>query len=101
MRRDEVVLRLRQLETLRLQVVALEIQLEKLRLEAAPIEAALNALAGQERDILTALYIRPKMGNADKLCEKWEIERSTVYRRRDKALKKLGAILETCGTEAG
>lgn len=87
MRRDEVVLQLRQLERLRCQLAAME--------------RALDTLEEQERDILEAMYVRPKMGNADLLCEKWEIERSTVYRRRDKALKRLTNLLQTCATQPG
>ena len=80
MHRDEVVKALRQLPVLRRQV-------EK-------IENALAALTEEECNILATLYLHPKRNNVDKLCEKLEVERTTVYRRRDRALKRLGSLLE-------
>ena len=80
MQRDEVVKVLRQLPLLQWQV-------EK-------IENALAALTEEEYNILATLYLHPKRNNVDVLCEKLEVERTTVYRRRDKALKKLGNLLQ-------
>ena len=80
MRRDEIIARLRQLEKMRLQVEAMDRALEQLNEE--------------ECNIIATLYLHPKRNNIEYLCEKLEIERTTVYRRRNKALKKLGNILE-------
>ena len=79
MRRDEIVARLRQLEKMRLQLDAMD--------------SALKQLSEEERNIIATLFLHPRRNNIDYLCEKLEVERTTVYRRRDKALKKLGDIL--------
>lgn len=79
MGRDEVVKQLRQLKQMRLQV--------------ARLEEAMAELTEEECNILATLYLHPKRNNVDKLCEMLEVERTTVYRRRDKALKKLGDFL--------
>ena len=80
MHRDEVVRQLR--------------QLPKLRLQVEKIENALAALTEEECNIIATLYLYPKRNNVEKLCEKLEIERTTVYRRRNKALKKLEELME-------
>ena len=80
MRRDEIIARLRQLEKMRLQVEAMD--------------RALAQLTREECNIIATLFLHPQRNNIDYLCEKLEVERTTVYRRRDKALKKLGHILE-------
>lgn len=79
MGRDDVVKQLRQLKQMRLQV--------------ARLEEAMAELTEEECNILATLYLHPKRNNVDKLCEMLEVERTTVYRRRDKALKKLGDFL--------
>lgn len=79
MRRDEVIRRLRELNALRA------------RLEA--MEAALESLPEDEREIIEKMFITPKRGAGEKLCEMLCVELSTVYRRRNKALKKLGNSL--------
>lgn len=49
---------------------------------------ALSALTPEERLVLQLLYVAPRKGNASKLCELLECEQATVYRRRDRALRK-------------
>jgi DNA-directed RNA polymerase specialized sigma subunit len=63
--------------------------LAKLRAEVARMEAALDTLTEDEREIIEKMYIRPQRRVADKICEKFDIEVAAVYRRRNKALKKL------------
>lgn len=75
MSRDEVVKLLRQLARLRLQVERLE--------------EALACLGTCEREIIDKMYIHPVAKASDKICEKFDIEVASVYRRRNKALKKL------------
>lgn len=75
MDRSEMILQLRQLDKLRLQVETLEL--------------ALQTLNECEREIIEKMYIRPQRRVADKICEKFDIEVAAVYRRRNKALKKL------------
>lgn len=52
------------------------------------VEAGLSVLGKDERMILEMFYIHPKKGNVDRLCEILEAEKSTVYRRKDEALRK-------------
>lgn len=79
MRRDEVVRRLR--------------MLAKLRAEVARMEAALDTLTEDEREIIEKMMVEPTPGIGDKLCEILCVEIATVYRRRNKALKKLENFL--------
>ena len=50
-------------------------------------DRALTALPGDEKLILHRLYIYPEKGSLEKLCKELEMESSSIYRRRDKALK--------------
>ena len=86
MRRDEVVRLLRQLEDLRGELKALQRLVED-------VETALESLSECERDIIGKFYINPEPGVSKKICEMFDIERTTVYRRRDNALLKLGKSL--------
>ena len=52
------------------------------------VSRALGALEPEEQLILQQLYILPREGAVGQLMERLSVERSTVYRRRDKALKK-------------
>ena len=83
MHRDEVVSRLRQLSRLRLQVERME--------------EALETLNDCEGEIIDKMYIHPVERVADKICEKFDIEVAAVYRRRNKALKKLETALQELG----
>lgn len=49
---------------------------------------ALGCLNSQERQLLSSMYIRGDWGNASQLAQQLGIERSTVYRKRDDALRK-------------
>jgi len=80
MHRDEVIKALRQLPRLRLQVERME--------------NALAELTEEEAHIITTLFVNPKRNGIESLCEMLEIERTSVYRRRNKALKKLGDLLK-------
>ena len=50
-------------------------------------DRALTALTNEERQILHSLYIYPEKGGVERLCKELGLESSSVYRRRDKALK--------------
>ena len=67
--------------------------LEDTRYWLDQLSRSLDALTEEERTVLDMLYIHPKKGNATKLCEVLEVEQSTVYRRRDKALEHLNLAL--------
>ena len=79
MRRDEVIRRLRELRGMKAAV--------------EQMERALEMLEEEEREIIGRFYVNPEKYAADNLCEMLMIEHSSVYRRRDKGLKKLGNLL--------
>ncbi len=80
MRRDEIVKQLRQLESRRAAV--------------ARMDAALALLTEDEVVLLDSMVLHPVPRAADKMCEMFDIEESAVYKRRNKALKKLADFLE-------
>ena len=75
------------------EVVRLLRQQEKLRAQVAMVDAALELLDEEQRELITRTLVRPERLAADKMCEKFGIEETTVYRRRRKALEKLGELL--------
>ena len=79
MQRDEVIKELR--------------QLPKMRARVARMEEALEQLTEDEVVLLDSMFLHPVSRVIDKMCEKFEIEESAVYKRRNKALKKLGDFL--------
>ena len=58
--------------------------------KVAEVKSALAQLQPEEREILEGMIIFYRRGNVEKLCEKLYIDRSTAYRRRDKALRHFG-----------
>ena len=50
-------------------------------------DRALTALTGEEKQLLHRLYIYPEPGNVDRLCRDLGVEVSSIYRRRDRALR--------------
>lgn len=83
MRRDEVVSLLRKLPQMRMQVDLLE--------------QALGSLSECEGAIIDKMIIRPVPRASDQICEMFDIEVAAVYRRRNKALKKLADCLSVLG----
>ena len=51
-------------------------------------DRALTALSKEDRLILHRLYIYPEMGAPERLFKELGLETSTIYRRRDRALKR-------------
>lgn len=68
-------------------------RLRNARMWLSRTEGALGVLTPEERLVLRLLYIAPRKGNVTRLCELLECEQATVYRRRDKALKKFTMAL--------
>jgi len=85
MRRDEVVAALRQAELHRREI-------KRLQGLVAPVDAALESMSEEERALL-ALVVDRRRGQVERLCQRLEVEPATVYRRRNKALRKLGERL--------
>lgn len=52
------------------------------------IKRGLAVLTPEERLILSRFYIYREKGNPQRLCEALGVEQSSVYRRKDKALRK-------------
>lgn len=51
------------------------------------VEKALKKLSDQEKLILDRFYINHHKGSVDRLCEELGVEKATVYRRKDDALR--------------
>jgi len=56
-------------------------------------ERALSCLTQEEKLILHRLYISPEKGGLERLCQELDMEKSTVYRRRDRALQRFAMAL--------
>lgn len=56
------------------------------------LKAIREQMSREEMLLLELIYIVPKKGNLDVLCQELEIEKSSVYRRRDKALARFAAL---------
>lgn len=61
--------------------------LEQAHLWLRSTDRALTALTNEEKLILHRLYIYPEKGGLDRLCKELGVESSSIYRRRDKALR--------------
>lgn len=60
-------------------------------------DRALAVLTPEEKLILHRLYICPERGSLDRLCTDLQVEQSSIYRKRDKALRKFTyALYGTC-----
>lgn len=55
----------------------------------ATMDRALDLLSPEDRLILERFYIHPVKGNVDRLCEELAIEKAGIYKRKDKALRRL------------
>jgi FixJ family two-component response regulator len=86
MRRDEVVAALRQAQKDRKEISRLQARL-------AAFEKAWRSLTREEQEILHRTVVDHRKGQVEWLCGELGIEKSAVYRRRDKALQKLGERL--------
>lgn len=74
--------------------INLIVKIEKLKTSLAyardwvsKVERGLDALSAEERLILDRFYINPAKGNVDRLCGDLCLEKSSVYDRKDKALR--------------
>lgn len=56
-------------------------------------ERAMKTLSNEEKLILQRLYICPEKGAVERLCQELELEQSSVYRRRDRALQRFAIAL--------
>lgn len=66
----------------------LTLALKQAQLSTQTTERALKALNPQQHAILHRLYICPQPGGIEQLCRELGLEQSSIYRRRDDALRK-------------
>lgn len=57
------------------------------------VDKALAILSDEERLVLDRFYLHPIKGAIEDLCERMNIEKATVYRRRDDALRRFTIAL--------
>lgn len=60
------------------------------------VDTALAVLNKEERLVLDRFYINPARGNVDRLCAELNVEKPTVYRRKDDALRHFTICLYGC-----
>lgn len=65
-----------------------------IRSDVKSIRAALKALTPEERDIIMNFYFSENPLSGEALAEKFATTKSSIYRRRDHALRKLKSILD-------
>lgn len=68
----------------------LENLLQATERKVAEVKAALAMLQPDEREVLDAMVIHFRWGDTEKVCQRLHTDRSTLYRRRDKALRRFG-----------
>ena len=66
----------------------LENTLQQVRLWLNSTDKAMSLLTRDEKLILHRLFIHPQTGAIEQLCKDLQIEQSTLYRKRDHALRR-------------
>ncbi|MBE7002627.1 MAG: DUF1492 domain-containing protein [Ruminococcaceae bacterium] len=66
----------------------LEQNLKQVRRWLAVTDRGLLALSQDERLVLQRLYLYPEQGAMERLCCELGVEQSTIYRKRDEALRR-------------
>ncbi len=74
----------------------LERALEQAKLWVDIVDGGLDVLDDEERLVLDRFYIHRGKGNVSRLCEELAVEQSSIYRRRDAALRKFTVALYGC-----
>ncbi len=57
------------------------------------MEAGLEILGAEDRLVLERFYVHPERGSVERLCGELGLEKSAVYSRRDKALRRFTLAL--------
>ena len=71
----------------------LERSLEMARKWVALVDAGLEILSEEDRLVLLRFYMHPERGNVERLCGELGLEKSAVYDRREKALRRFTLAL--------
>ena len=77
----------------------MEMALENTRRWLQITDRALQTLSNKERLLLQELYIHKTPGAVTKLCQRFQMEKSSVDRNRDKALDRLALALYGINTD--
>ncbi len=70
--------------------------LKEARTWVKTVDKGLAVLTADERRLLELLYISPAKGNADLLCQEFQVEKTALYYRRDKALRRFTLAVYGC-----
>lgn len=70
--------------------------LKQARIWVNIVDGGLAVLDDEERLVLDRFYIHRAKGNIDRLCEELGVEKASIYRRRDSALRKFTVALYGC-----
>lgn len=77
----------------------LESTLQQASLWVSQVEQALKVLSSDEKMVLDKMYISQEQNAVDQLCQELCRDTPTIYRRRDKALRKFTlALYGSCGS---
>ena len=68
-------------------------QLDQTQVWLSCMNKALGALTPEEELVLHRFYMCPEKGSVEKLCQELGLESSSVYRKRDKALRQFTIVL--------
>lgn len=68
-------------------------RLKEARLWVSIVDRALSVLDDEEKTVLDRFYIHRAKGNVVELCERLSLEKTAVYDRRDKALRRFTIAL--------
>lgn len=71
----------------------LEHALEMARKWVELVEAGLEILSAEDRLVLERFYVHPERGSVERLCGELGLEKSAVYDRREKALRRFTLAL--------
>lgn len=71
----------------------LERSLRQAKDTVAIVDSGLAVLDDSERQVLDRFYMHPAQGNVDRLCEELNLEKSAVYDRKEKAIRRFTIAL--------
>lgn len=74
----------------------LKLALDQANRWVSRVDRGLAALDEDERLVLQMLYILPAKGNIERLCEQLCMEQASIYRKRDKALRRFTLVMYGC-----
>ena len=67
--------------------------LEQAKIWVDMVQDALGVLNPEEKLVLSRLYIYPEKGSLERLCQELGVEQSSIYRKRERALRRFTQAL--------